>query len=341
MVYHCRWTLYKRPITLPESAWVEDKRQLQRCTGDAGLDRYSYRPDPVIARAQDNVEYTWQYNGVARRSQFFARSGANGAPGDPGRDGQPGRTGQVSIILGDRIPSEKLQDEQRFSQQNQQPISLTRNFWDPQVGLLGRLGSGSRVSDQYLQLRTVQAIVVPEWRTNQDFSSLGDPAFRVELDEQGELQVEVPGTLDYQLESQGQTTRLVVSGGIHPDRLGGFRFAGFDRFRDARNFALIDETHLLADLQACTITIEVSDGKSTEQFRYRLTAQEPAPSGIVRTANLYKVQLPESPLFTAGTKLTYRIQIEQITRSGQAYPSGMTLEQVVDRITPNPSLEYF
>ena len=123
-VYQCRWTLYKRPITLPESAWVAHKHQLRRCTGDAGLDRYSYRPDPVIARAQDNVEYTWQYNGVARRSQFFARSGENGAPGDHGRDGQPGRTGEVSIILGDRIPSEKLQDEQRFSQQNKQPYRI-------------------------------------------------------------------------------------------------------------------------------------------------------------------------------------------------------------------------
>jgi hypothetical protein len=130
--------------------------------------------------------------------------------------------------------------------------------------------------------------------------------------------------------------------------LGQFRFEGFDRFRDARNFALIDDANLLPELGNLEITIRVSDGETEQETSYQLSPQGLVVGGIevgeglYLAGNLYKFSLGEQfdGLMEPGRKLDYTITITQTTRSNVPYQSGIGIEQTVDRVTPNPPVQY-
>ncbi|MFM6138850.1 MAG: hypothetical protein ACKPCP_32735, partial [Sphaerospermopsis kisseleviana] len=277
-------------INVANAPWTETQRKLFRCSGDAFYDEKENRPQPPASDA--NYRYGWKYIGLSRRKTFTCEDGQSGKRGRRGIDGQPGSYGQVWLVQGDNIPKELISYSDRVSLLVGKNIPLLKNNWLEKTGLRNLLGTGSDVRDSYRLLQTVQGSFQVAWQAAKRPQDLGDPEIKSVITKSGQLQFDIPGTLEYKLSKSQNQTVVAITGGIHPQRLGRFQFKGFDRFRDARNFTLLDEGKLLPDLKALKLTIILyqNDAKKSE-ISYALTPQPPYPQGLSVWGNLYKVNL--------------------------------------------------
>jgi hypothetical protein len=156
----------------------------------------------------------------------------------------------------------------------------------------------------------------------------------VTIDAAGELAFGLPGHLEYRQTRQGDQTRITIVNGVAPDRLKQVKFRGFEQFQNPRNFALIDQGKLIKEISGLTVNVSVSDQTQTIAESYPINK-------ITVLGDIYKMQLSEkfTPLLQPGNPLTYNFQIQQTTRSGANYRSGIRVKQVVDQVT-FPQVEY-
>ncbi|MBN3950170.1 MAG: hypothetical protein HWQ38_28365 [Nostoc sp. NMS7] len=178
------------------------------------------------------------------------------------------------------------------------------------------------------------------WQTVKRPQDLGDPSLKVEITESGKLQFYIPGTLEYKLNNSPNQTEIAITGGIHPKRLGRFKFKGFDRFSDSRNFTLLDEGKLLGELKTVKLTIILFQNNSkVSEMSYPLVPHRPYP----HWADAYQINLGDrfDSWLQPGQPVKYEIRIEQTTRSGVTYTSGMKIGLVVDKVTHSPDIQYY
>ncbi|MDZ8050384.1 MAG: hypothetical protein RMX68_009695 [Aulosira sp. ZfuVER01] len=341
-VNYCTWALMAQQINVANAPWTEIQRKLFRCSGDAYHDEQQNRPQPPNSDA--NYRYGWKYIGLSQQKNFSCENGESGKRGRKGADGQPGSYGQVWLVQGDDIPKEQISYSDRISLLVDKNISLLKNNWLEKTGLRSLLGTGSDVRDSYRLLQTVQGAFKVTWQAPKRPQELGDPQMKAVISESGELQFDIPGTLEYKLSKSQNQTVVAITGGIHLERLGRFKFKGFDRFRDPRNFTLLDEGTLLSELKALKLTIALYQNDSHKgEISYPLALQPPYPQGLSVWGNLYKVNLGDrfDSWLQAGQPIQYVIHIEQTTRSGATYTSGMKINLIVDKVTPSPDIQYY
>jgi hypothetical protein len=357
IINYCTWALMAQPInvTPPRQTnnnrqqtnvtpppWTEVQRKLFRCSGDALYDEQQNRPQPP--NSDENYRYGWKYIGLSRRNTFTCEDGQSGRRGRKGADGQPGNYGQVWLVQGRTIPKEQINYSDRVSLLVDKNIPLLKNNWLERAGLRSLIGTGSDVQDTFNLLQTVQGSFKVAWQAAKRPQDLGDPELRASIAASGELDFDIPGTLEYKLTNKQNQTVVAITGGIHPKRLGSFKFKGLDRFRDARNFALVDEGTLLNELKALKITISLyQDNSKKSEISYPLTPKPPYPEGLSVWGNLYKVNLGDrfDAWLQPGEPIQYQIEIEQTTRSGTTYTSGMKINLIVDKVTTSPKVEYY
>lgn len=341
-VNYCTWAFMAQRLNVANATWTEVERKLFRCSGDAFYDEKENRPKPQPPDA--NYRYGWKYIGLSEQKTFTCENGQSGERGRKGADGQPGKYGQVWLVQGDAIPKEQISYSDRVSLLSNKTIPLLKNNWLEKTELRNLLGNGSDVRDTYTLLQTVQGAFQVAWQAAKRPQELGDPQIKAVITESGELQFDIPGTLEYKLTKQQNQTVVAITGGIHPERLGQFKFKGFDRFRDPRNFTLLDEGTLLPELKAVKLTIVLSQNNSqVSEISYPFAPQPPYPQGLSVWGNLYKVNLGDrfDSWLQPGQPVQYVILIEQTTRSGVTYTSGMKINLIVDKVTPSPDIQYY
>jgi hypothetical protein len=343
-IARCDWALMRRALGDPNAPWQEIERRHQDC--DRRHDR------PRHDRKSTTHEFRWEDRGIIRHDRYQAYAGADGTPGRDGQDGRMGQFGNVSLVPGDRIPTEALTHSSPIAAINGQPINLLKNNWLNQTGLRQHLAGSANVPDHYQQLQTVRNQFQVDWQTSKSFALLGDPTISSSIDAAGNLDFDLPGHLEYrqtreavdQRSGTAPRTRIAIVNGIAPDRLKQVKFRGFEQFQDARNFALIDNGKLLKEITGMTVTVTVSDAEQTIEDHYNITDRNGnvvASNNIVGLGDIYKIQLSEkfTPLLQSGKPLTYNLLIQQTTRSKAHYQSQIRVKQVVDQVT-FPKVEY-
>jgi hypothetical protein len=342
-INYCTWALMSKQRYITDAKWREIVRKVFRCTGDAFYDEQQSRPKPVDSNS--NYTYGWKYIGLYNRETFRCDNGQSGNRGNKGQDGQSGNYGQVWLVQGKEIPRERVGFSDRISQITDKNIPLLKNNWLQKTGLRSLLGNGSDVRDDYRLLQTVQGAFIVTWKTKIRPQDLGEPEITGKITESGQLLLNIPGTLEYKITDQKKQSVVTITGGINPNRLGKYKFKGFDLFRDARNFTLTDDSTLLPELKAVNIKIMLyqNDSKVSE-FTYPVALKPPFANGLtVWNNNLYKINLGDrfDSFLQAGQPVKYDIRIDQITRSGSTYTSGMKIDFIVDKATSSPKVEYY
>lgn len=332
-IRYCRWVLEYQRLDAPSGTpWRENSSKILPC--DRHRPSYSDR----------TYRYRWQNRETWNSQTYQAYPGRDGGDGSAGQDGRNGQYGVVKLVKNTAIPTEQVSYSNQVDRILGQPIQLVRNNWLTRQGLKGLLAGGSRVPDSYQWLETVRHTFTVKWEAKQSFAELGQPAIQATISESGSLDFTLPGTLEYRRVQQANSTQITIFKGINPQRLGQFKFRGFDRFQDARNFALLDQANLLDDLQGTRITINLyQNGQKVKDIAYQLIPGQRTPAGITLWNNLYKVDLGKAfdPWLEAGKPVQYDIEVLQTTRSGTGYQSGMKVNFVVDKVTPNPDVETY
>lgn len=333
----CEWALLRRPKDQPNGPWAEHERQHLDCAD--GHERN--RPN---RRSGKTFDYTWEYRGVIGHNRYQATAGRDGSPGSNGNDGSHGQSGNVYLVIGNQIPTENLTYNNAIATTIGQPINLLKNNWRTQTGLQQLLAPGSNVRDDYQMLQTVRHQLMVDWKAPQSFAAMGDPTISTAIDGNGDLSTEIPGHLEYRQVREGDRTKLTIVNGIAPDRLKQVKFNGFEQFKDASNFSVIDEGKLLKEITRMEIKVSVSGKTNQIEDRYVISHSNGvmnASANITALANIYKIQLSQkfAPLLQPGNSLTYDIAIRQVTRSGAQYDSRIRVKQAVDQVT-FPKVEY-
>lgn len=339
--YSCIWALKQKQKQVPDARWTEVTRKHFPCSGDSLFDEQNHRPKP--RRENSQYRYGWKYIGVGRKFQYIAKSGKNGHDGSNGKKGASGNYGQVLLVKGETIPQEKINYSNRLSSINGKTIQLLKNNWLKKNSLRQFLGENSDIPSTYKLLQTVRNSFSVDWKTEKSFTELGNPSINVSINSDGNLDFNIPDTLEYQKMIQPDKTTINIVGGIDPNRLKKFKFRGFDRFRDTRNFAVLDEGDLLKEIKGLIINIKLSNGNRSKDISYTITSSNPETKGLKVWGNLYKFQLGEEfeSLLQPGQEITYNIKMTQITKSGGYYTSGMQVKQVVNRVIPQPYIKYY
>jgi hypothetical protein len=328
-------------INVPDAPWTEVKRKQFRCSGDSFYDDHHNRPRPP--QQTETHRYGWKYAGVSHQSTYRCDHGQIGQKGRPGVNGRDGTYGQVWLVKGDNIPSERISYSDRPSNLSGKTISLLKNNWLEKTGLSSLLAPGSDMTNSYRLLQTVRGNFKVVWQTKKTFAQLGDPAIKGTIATSGNIDLDIPGTLEYQVTGSPQQRIITVTGGIDPNRLGKLKFEGFDRFVDPRNFTLLDESNLISELKGIKVTVGVSNPDlGDRQASYAVTPKFLKSTGLSVQGRLYKINLGDEfeSLVQPGQRVQYTIQIDQITRAGVAYTSTMKLNYVVGRVDFAPQVEY-
>jgi hypothetical protein len=327
-IEQCEWTLMRRTLNVPTEPWEQIESRHGDCQGD------HHRQLQRRHRNSTTHEFKWDFRGVVGHNRYQATAGRDGNPGRDGSDGRMGNYGDLYLVPGDSIPAQTLAITHPIANINGKPIALLKNNWLNQTGLLSSLAAGSNIPHDYKLLQTVRNQFQVDWQTSKPFSLLGDPQIAAAIDASGNLSFDIPGHLEYRQTRQGDQTRITIVNGIAPDRLKQVKFRGFEQFKDARNFALIDEGKLLKEIAGLTVNVRVSDQNQTIEESYPIDK-------ITVLGDIYKMQLSEKfiPLLQPGNPLIYNFQIQQTTRSGANYRSRIRVKQVVDQVT-FPQVEY-
>jgi hypothetical protein len=283
--------------------------------------------------------------GFNQRTDFTCINGQDGQNGTNGNDGDPGKYGNIWLVQGTSIPKERLTYRQPISSFTGKTIELIRNDWLTKTGLRDLLASGSNVEGSYQQLETLRGYVGVVWQAKSTIAQIGDPAIGANIDEVGKISLEISGTLEYTLSKQQNKSTISITGGINATRLKQFKFQYFNAKLGAQNFVLQDQGNLLNELKAVTFKVRLYNDDGSSQVInkiYNITPQSKPIAGLDLPQNFYKFDLGTdlSTSLTLGQAMTYGIEIEQITRSGARYQSGMNVKFVVEKTASTTKVDY-
>ncbi|PSB01026.1 hypothetical protein [Merismopedia glauca] len=342
IISYCDWVLMSQALNVANAPWTGVQRHRFLCSGDSFYDERNNRPE--VPQGNQNYRYGWKYLGLSDRRRYTCDNGQSGSQGRQGQDGQTGSYGQVSLVRGDNIPQEQVSYSDRPSALSGKTISLLKNNWLEKTGLSSLLSFGSDVPNSYRILQTVRGNFKVLWQTKKTFAELGDPEIKGTIVSSGDLDLDIPGTLEYKVTGSSQQRLLTVSGGIDPKRLARLKFEGFNRFVDPRNFTLLDEANLISELKGVRLTVTVSHPDlGSQTVSYAVTPQSLKTEGLSVQGRFYQVSLGNNfeRLVPPGQRVKYHIELNQITCAGVTYTSGMRFDYKVGMVDFNPQVEYY
>ncbi|CAN1209247.1 hypothetical protein TUMEXPCC7403_03425 [Tumidithrix helvetica PCC 7403] len=347
-VTYCIWELRSQPIKDEKQPWQAIRQRTTLCSGIPFLgDNEPSRPSHV--GSDNNYRYRWHYIGVDRRDRHTCKNGSQGQNGRNGSDGTPGAYGRVWLVQGTTIPTEKLTHSEKVSTLSGKTIPFVKNNWLDKNGLGQLLASGSNASDAYALLDTKRRSLKVVWATEKSFTDLGDPEIESTIVASGMLNLTIPGTLESDVDIQKDITIVKIANGIHPNRLRQFQFKGFYLFKDPSKIYLEDRGNLLNELKQVKVTVSLYDrngkqiGNKLKERVYAIAPRVDPPQGVSIANNSYTLDFGDafSPLLKPDKPMAYLISIDQTTRAGATYNSGMQVKFVVGKINTNPEVERF
>jgi hypothetical protein len=126
--------------------------------------------------------------------EYSCTDGRNGWNGAEGRDGSTGAYGQLTLInRATALPADRTSHTTTFSDWQQQPIDLSRNYWDTATGAATLFAPGAVLADRYTYLADrVERSVQLQWQAPKPLSQFANLAARFEIDAEKQVQIRLP-----------------------------------------------------------------------------------------------------------------------------------------------------
>jgi hypothetical protein len=149
---------------------------------------------------------------------YYCRDGSDGSPGRDGAIAQDGSAGNVTLVQNlTAIPTDKPRATVTVGELQRGSISLSKNIWRSQSGLLSKLASGSRVPNDYREyVEFWQVPISLTWQAAQSPQAFSAAQFDFALGDRRDLAVSQGGTLwlDYDVMQQGNAYKVTVTRAI-------------------------------------------------------------------------------------------------------------------------------
>lgn len=331
----CGWELQQRRTDVENAQWqrANNKNQRTYCKGVKRVDERNYVPN--FPRANKNIAQQWKYLGVVSTENYQAKAGNEGETGNDGKTGNNGNYGDVTLIPRTDIPAENVSYQNTLSNLIGNKIDLARNIWVQKQDLSSLLNRASDVPNNYTYLLdTAYLSYQIDWQTTKtpeqlEINNLNldgkitlnnlQPKIAFNLDK-------IPGTIDYQVQTQDDLTRLTITGGFAPSRVESFRL---DNFIPAQfeQIVLVDDGKVRELLTNTSIIVKTHKKIATGEYSLRDTVTfdippEKLPRGNMSVEdNQYTLNIGRNlfPWMNTGSDILYTIIIEQKTKRGVVY----------------------
>lgn len=340
-VNYCEWQRYRKQRGVADAAWIKDKTKTYPCTGNQRVDHKHHHP--TLDKGNAQWAYRWEYGGVYKTEQFHCTGGAAGQDGQDGQAGKEGRYGQVVMVPRQDIPQEKVQYYAPLEQLMGQQVDLVKNIWTKQRGLPSQLHPNSQVPDTYTYLdSTARLNYRIDWNAPKSSAELEVSDTKIGAiiqvqNNQGQLDFELPGTLDYQRKKQGPLTVMTITGGFSPNRVQSFRIDEAASQQQIGQLVLVDDGDVRSLLQNTKLKVtclskQSASGLKTDDYQVRHSVELRVPpigrssDGVSVDQNIYTLKV--QPFFSAwlqpGYDIQYQVEIEQTTKSNAVYIQTQT-----------------
>lgn len=159
---------------------------------------------------------------------------------------------------------------------------------------------------------------------------------------QGQLDFDLPGTLEYQLKQQDQLTVMTITGGFSPNRVQSFRINESASQQQVGQLVLVDDGDVRSLLQNTKLKVtclskQSASGLKADDYQVRHSIELRVPpigrssDGVRVDNNVYTLNV--QPFFSAWLKPSYEVQyqvdIEQTTKSNAVYTQTQTANLLV------------
>ncbi|ABW28295.1 hypothetical protein [Acaryochloris marina] len=340
-VNYCEWQRYRKQRGVADAPWIKDKTKTYPCTGSQRIDHK--RHHPTLDKGNSQWAYRWEYGGVYKTEHFHCTGGAAGKDGQDGQAGREGRYGQVVMVPREDIPQEKVQYYAPLEQLMGQQVDLVKNIWTEKSGLRSQLHPNSKVPDTYTYLDSTARLNyridwnAPKSPTELEVSDTKIGATIQVQNNQGQLDFELPGTLEYQLKQQDPLTVMTITGGFSPNRVQSFRIDEEASQRQVGQLVLVDDGDVRSLLQNTKLKVtclskQSASGLKTDTYQVRHSVELRVPpigrssDGVGVDKNVYTLNV--QPFFSAwlkpGYDIQYQVKVEQTTKSNAVYTQTQT-----------------
>lgn len=236
-------------------------------------------------------------------------------------------------------------------------IDLSKNFWSKRQGLRSLLNAASNVPDSFKYLNIANLSYRVDWQASKTPEQLeiadiklGGEITLNNLKPKMSLDLSnIPGTIDYQVNTNDNLTTLAITGGFAPSRVKSFEIAEYGG--NKANEIIIKDNGRVRDLLANTeISVDVritqknphpelnpdrGDYIYKDYLEFEAPPNKPATGSMTVNDNLYTLSIPLSNRalndfwFASGADITYTITVVQTTKKGTKYRQDMNVEFVV------------
>ncbi|MFK8184417.1 MAG: hypothetical protein AB8B99_13675 [Phormidesmis sp.] len=336
----CQWDLFSRRTDVPDAEWIADEGNIVPCSGVKSVDERENVPAFQRRHNRANTAYQWVYRGVTKTQKFNCNNGANGKEGRSGREGQDGQYGSFRLIPGTEVPRETTRYRSELNPLIGRTIQFSKNIWVERRNLRDLLSSGSNVPSRYTYLKnTLRPKLRLEWTAADTPENLGvaDTEITANMVTQGEqpqIELDIPGTLDYTRTQESGIEVATITGGFSPSRVRSFRIDSVTASADENRLVLIDEGDTRAlipqiNIEVTLLTKRSASGRETPNYQPRHSVNftvSPGSTGLRSSSlniagNVYTIDL--SSAFRAwlkpGNEASYVVNIQQTTNSGAIY----------------------
>lgn len=244
------------------------------------------------------------------------------------------------------IPSQKISYNDTLSTLIGKKIDLTKNIWVNRQGLQSLLKANSRVPDNYTYLlSTANLSYRILWTAKQTPTQL--EINNIQLG--GEIVLDgttprmylntsnIPGTIEYKTQTEGNITTLTITGGFEPSRISSYRVIDNSNDQKPHELILIDDGKVRELLSNTKVSITTFIKQGDEDYRERDTVEFNLPPNKPATGSMsidnyqYTLNLGRD-LFPwlkvdSGYDLKHRITITQTTKRGIVYQQEIDYER--------------
>lgn len=346
-INYCEWQRYRKQRNVTDASWIKDKRKHLPCTGSRRVDLQQY--PPTLKNNSSEWAYRWEYGGVYKTEHFQCQTGTAGQDGRDGKEGPSGQYGKVTLVPRADIPQEQVQYYAPLAELLGNKVDLVKNIWTQKSGLRGQLHPNSNVPDAYTYLQSTARLDYRiDWQASESPTVLevSETPIGAKIqvqDGQGQLDFNLPGTLEYTLDQQGQLTVMTISGGFSPNRVRSFRVDELASQKRVGQLVLVDEGDVRSQLQNTQLKVtclskQSASGLQAETYQVRHSVEFRVPpmgrssDGVRVEKNVYTLNV--QPFFRAwlkpGYDIQYQVEIKQMTKSNAVY----TQTQIADLPVP-------
>lgn len=149
---------------------------------------------------------------------YYCRDGGDGRPGDDGAIARDGAVGNVTLVQNlTAIPMDNPSGVVTVGDLQRSPVTLSKNIWRSQSGLLSKLASGSKVPNDYREyVEFWQVPISLNWQSSQSIQTFSGAQFQFTLGDRRDLAVSQGGSLwlDYDVMQQGNAYKVTVTRAI-------------------------------------------------------------------------------------------------------------------------------